>query len=106
FMSSSAFKIVVLSYQKRQSWARCLQLFQPVSGLGGSGSLSLAKVAIMPRHSFTALNSVFVVDSEYQFTKELGQGAYGCVVAANHRRTGEGCAIKKITNINTKVKPE
>ncbi|KAF7362159.1 Mitogen-activated protein kinase SLT2/MPK1 [Mycena venus] len=56
----------------------------------------------MQRHSFTALNSTFVVDSEYQFVKELGQGAYGCVVAARHRRSGEGCAIKKITNINTK----
>lgn len=58
----------------------------------------------MQRHSFQALNSTFVVDSEYQFTKELGQGAYGCVVAAKHRRSGEGCAIKKITNINTKVR--
>ncbi|KAG6889117.1 hypothetical protein C0995_003686 [Termitomyces sp. Mi166 len=57
----------------------------------------------MQRHSFTALNSTFVVDSEYEFVKELGQGAYGCVVAATHRRSGEGCAIKKITNINTKV---
>ncbi|EKM53498.1 uncharacterized protein PHACADRAFT_259914 [Phanerochaete carnosa HHB-10118-sp] len=56
----------------------------------------------MQRHSFQALNSTFVVDSEYQFVKELGQGAYGCVVAAKHRRSGEGCAIKKITNINTK----
>lgn len=56
----------------------------------------------MQRHSFTALNSTFVVDSEYQFVKELGQGAYGCVVAATHRRSGDGCAIKKITNINTK----
>ena len=57
----------------------------------------------MQRHSFTALNSTFIVDSEYQFVKELGQGAYGCVVADKHRRSGEGCAIKKITNINTKV---
>jgi len=56
----------------------------------------------MQRHSFQALNSTFVVDAEYQFVKELGQGAYGCVVAAKHRRSGEGCAIKKITNINTK----
>jgi serine/threonine protein kinase len=55
------------------------------------------------RHSFVALGQTFVVDSEYQFVKELGQGAYGCVVAAKHRRSGEGCAIKKITNINTKV---
>jgi hypothetical protein len=59
--------------------------------------------AAVQRHSFTALNSTFVVDSEYQFVKELGQGAYGCVVAAKHRGTGDGCAIKKITNINTKV---
>ena len=58
----------------------------------------------MQRHSFNALNSTFVVDAEYQFVKELGQGAYGCVVAAKHRRTTEGCAIKKITNINTKVR--
>jgi len=57
----------------------------------------------MQRHSFNALNSTFFVDYEYQFVKELGQGAYGCVVAAKHRRTGDGCAIKKITNINTKV---
>ena len=55
------------------------------------------------RHTFTALNSTFIVDAEYQFVKELGQGAYGCVVAARHRRSGEGCAIKKITNMNTKV---
>ena len=57
----------------------------------------------MQRHSFNALNSTFVVDHEYEFVKELGQGAYGCVVAARHRRSGEGCAIKKITNINTKA---
>ena len=57
----------------------------------------------MQRHSFQALNSTFVVDAEYDFVKELGQGAYGCVVSARHRRSGEGCAIKKITNINTKV---
>jgi mitogen-activated protein kinase 7 len=37
------------------------------------------------RHTFTALNSTFIVDGEYQFVKELGQGAYGCVVAACHR---------------------
>lgn len=58
----------------------------------------------MQRHTFTALNSVFVVDAEYDYVKDLGQGAYGCVVAAKHRGSGEGCAIKKITNINTKVR--
>lgn len=61
-------------------------------------------MAQQQHHSFQALNQTFVVDSEYQFVKELGQGAYGCVVAAKHKRTGEGCAIKKITSINTKVR--
>ncbi|CAE6388291.1 unnamed protein product [Rhizoctonia solani] len=54
------------------------------------------------RITVTALNQQFVIDAEYQFVKELGQGAYGCVLAAKHRRSGEGCAIKKITNIFTK----
>jgi hypothetical protein len=61
----------------------------------------------MQRHSFSAsLNSTFVVDSEYQFVKELGQDAYGHVqvVAARHCRSGKGRAIKKITNIDTKVR--
>ena len=58
----------------------------------------------MSRHQFQALNSTFVVDADYTFVKELGQGAYGCVVAARNRRTNEACAIKKITNINTKVR--
>ena len=48
----------------------------------------------MQRHSFQALNSGWVVDSEYQFVKELGQGAYGCVIAAKHGvlRVSLGCA--------------
>lgn len=54
------------------------------------------------RHAVQALNQQFVIDAEYTFVKELGQGAYGCVLAAKHRRSGEGCAIKKITNIFTK----
>lgn len=56
------------------------------------------------RHAFKALQQTFVVDQDYTFHKELGQGAYGLVVAAKNRRTGEGCAIKKITNIGTKVR--
>lgn len=55
------------------------------------------------RHAFKALQQTFIVDQDYTFHKELGQGAYGLVVAAKNRRTGEGCAIKKITNIGTKV---
>lgn len=56
------------------------------------------------RHQFTAVGQQFVIDSEYEYVKDLGQGAYGCVIAARHRRSGEGCAIKKITNINSKVR--
>ncbi|KAG8730858.1 Mitogen-activated protein kinase [Ceratobasidium sp. 423] len=55
------------------------------------------------RVTVNALNQQFVIDAEYQFVKELGQGAYGCVLAAKHRKSGEGCAIKKITNIFTKI---
>ena len=55
------------------------------------------------RHAFNALNSTFIVGSDYQFVKELGEGASGRVIAAKHLPTGEGCAIKKITNINTNV---
>ncbi|TFK75471.1 kinase-like protein [Pluteus cervinus] len=57
---------------------------------------------MVQRHSFQALNSTFVVKGEYEFVKELGQGAYGCVVAAKHRPSGVGCAIKKITSISSK----
>jgi mitogen-activated protein kinase 7 len=55
------------------------------------------------KHSVTAVGQTFIIDAEYEYVKELGQGAYGCVIAARHRRSGEGCAIKKITNINSKV---
>ncbi|KAF8484119.1 kinase-like protein [Russula emetica] len=53
------------------------------------------------RHAFKALNTTFIVDSDYQFVKELGEGAFGWVVAAKHSRTGEDCAIRKIMNIST-----
>ena len=56
------------------------------------------------RHTFKALDQTFVIDATWNYTgKPLGAGAYGCVIAATHKRTGDGCAIKKITNINTKV---
>lgn len=57
----------------------------------------------MRRISFTAFNTTFEVNAEYEFVKQLGQGAYGCVIGARHISSGQGCAIKKITNINTKV---
>ena len=42
------------------------------------------------------------VDERYDVTKELGQGAYGIVCAATNRQSGEGVAIKKVTNIFSK----
>ncbi|GHJ85471.1 hypothetical protein NliqN6_1873 [Naganishia liquefaciens] len=55
-----------------------------------------------PRHSFQALNNVYTIAQPYTFVKELGQGAYGCVISARHEASGEMCAIKKITNIFSK----
>lgn len=55
------------------------------------------------RHTVNALNSSFVISHDFQFVKELGQGAYGAVIATKNVRSGDGCAIKKVTNINSKV---
>lgn len=52
-----------------------------------------------------ALNTTFVVDANYLYTKELGTGAYGAVVGAKHRVTGHGIAIKRISSISSKVRP-
>ncbi|KAJ4373025.1 ATP-dependent RNA helicase [Neocucurbitaria cava] len=46
-------------------------------------------------------NQEFIVDERYNVTKELGQGAYG-IVAATNNQTGEGVAIKKVTNVFSK----
>ena len=62
-----------------------------------------AQAQIMQRHALTAFNTTFVVDSEYEFVKELGQGTYGSVIAVKHKRTGEQRAIKKIPSIYTTV---
>ncbi|CDZ98823.1 cmgc mapk erk protein kinase [Phaffia rhodozyma] len=54
------------------------------------------------RTVFTSHNQQFVIDSSYTMVKELGAGAYGCVISARHIGTGEMCAVKKITNIFSK----
>lgn len=36
----------------------------------------------------------------YTFVKELGQGAYGCVISARHEDSGEMCAVKKVSDCN------
>ncbi|KNG51007.1 SLT2-like MAP kinase protein [Stemphylium lycopersici] len=46
------------------------------------------------RKVFKVFNQEFIVDERYNVTKELGQGAYGI--------TGEGVAIKKVTNVFSK----
>lgn len=54
------------------------------------------------RKVFKVFNQEFVVDERYNVTKELGQGAYGIVCAAQNQQTGEGVAIKKVTNVFSK----
>ncbi|KAK2806771.1 Dual-specificity kinase, spindle pole body (SPB) duplication and spindle checkpoint function [Emmonsiellopsis sp. PD_5] len=54
------------------------------------------------RKVFKVFNQDFIVDERYNVTKEMGQGAYGIVVAATNTQTGEGVAIKKVTNVFSK----
>jgi mitogen-activated protein kinase 7 len=80
------------------------------------------------RKVFKVFNQDFIVDERYTVTKELGQGAYGIVwfvtpcypsfsvrgcapgfantlfarSAAVNNQTGEGVAIKKVTNVFSK----
>jgi mitogen-activated protein kinase 7 len=75
------------------------------------------------RKVFKVFNQDFIVDERYTVTKELGQGAYGIVwyawfralyatlrylltssyhSAATNTQTGEGVAIKKVTNVFSK----
>ncbi|KAK4047134.1 mitogen activated protein kinase 2 [Microbotryomycetes sp. JL201] len=51
------------------------------------------------RHRFPVLNEEFLVDSTYEFVKELGQGAYGVVCSAKSKTTGDSIAIKKVTKV-------
>ncbi|AAW45506.1 hypothetical protein CNBH0400 [Cryptococcus deneoformans B-3501A] len=52
-----------------------------------------------PRHLFQTPNNVYILQQPWQFVKELGQGAYGCVSSARNSSTGETCAVKKVTNV-------
>lgn len=58
--------------------------------------------SLQGRRNFRTFNQDFVVDERYTVTKELGQGAYGIVCAATNSQTGEGVAIKKLTNVFSK----
>ncbi|KAI9639101.1 kinase-like domain-containing protein [Dioszegia hungarica] len=55
-----------------------------------------------PRQLFQTPSNVYVLQQPWQFVKELGQGAYGCVSSARHAQSGETCAVKKVTNVFTK----
>lgn len=63
---------------------------------------TMADYSTPQRTPYVCLNQTFLVDSSYEISKELGQGAYGCVASATHKRTGESVAIKKITNVFSK----
>nr|ODN85801.1 CMGC/MAPK protein kinase [Cryptococcus depauperatus CBS 7841] len=52
-----------------------------------------------PRQLFQTPNNVYILQQPWQFVKELGQGAYGCVSSARNAHTGETCAVKKVTNV-------
>ncbi|KAG0641744.1 kinase-like domain-containing protein [Tuber brumale] len=54
------------------------------------------------RKVFKVFNQDFIVDERYTVTKELGQGAYGIVCAATNAMSGEGVAVKKVTNVFSK----
>ncbi|KNZ44188.1 uncharacterized protein VP01_941g8 [Puccinia sorghi] len=49
------------------------------------------------RRAFPVLNDQFFVDEDYEFVKELGQGAYGIVCSARNTKTGKSVAIKKVS---------
>ncbi|KAK6355771.1 Mitogen-activated protein kinase [Orbilia javanica] len=57
---------------------------------------------LLNRKLFRVFNQDFIVDERYTVTKELGQGAYGIVCAAQNHSTGEGIAVKKVTNVFSK----
>lgn len=62
----------------------------------------MADPSLQGRKVFKVFNQDFIVDERYTVTKELGQGAYGIVCAATNNQTGEGVAIKKVTNVFSK----
>jgi serine/threonine protein kinase len=49
-------------------------------------------------HQFRVGNTNFDIPKRYQMIKAVGQGAYGCVIAASDTETGQALAIKNIPN--------
>ncbi|TIA87604.1 hypothetical protein E3P99_03091 [Wallemia hederae] len=46
-----------------------------------------------PRKQFQAFGTTYAVQEGYSLHKELGQGAYGCVVAGKHEASGTKCEL-------------
>ena len=67
--------------------------YATATGLEGE----MSSIHSLARHAFPVLNESFLVDSTFEYVKELGQGAYGVVCAAKSKVTGESVAIKKVT---------
>ena len=59
-------------------------------------AVRMSSIHSLARHAFPVLNESFLVDSTFEYVKELGQGAYGVVCAAKSKVTGESVAIKKV----------
>ncbi|CAO3657111.1 unnamed protein product [Mucor hiemalis] len=53
----------------------------------------------MGYHDLLCFNQTFQVSEKYAFVKEIGQGAYGVVCAAENTKTKEKCAIKKVNKL-------
>lgn len=49
-------------------------------------------------HSFKVSGTTFEINSRYSLVRPIGHGAYGIVISALDKDTGEKVAIKKITN--------
>ncbi|BGO91852.1 hypothetical protein NBRC10512_007650 [Rhodotorula toruloides] len=64
-----------------------------------SPSQSIDPIHNIARTTFPVLAEPFLVDHNYEFVKELGQGAYGVVCSARNKLTGDQVAIKKVTKV-------
>ncbi|BGP25090.1 mitogen activated protein kinase 2 [Rhodotorula toruloides] len=64
-----------------------------------SPSHSVDPIHNIARTTFPVLAEPFLVDHNYEFVKELGQGAYGVVCSARNKLTGDQVAIKKVTKV-------
>jgi hypothetical protein len=63
----------------------------------------IVEAPLAQRTNIVVIGQPFDLDAEYDFVKELGQGSHGLAIAARHRRSGIEFAVKKITDIKTKV---